>query len=74
MNWIFLFQHLQLALEYQGEQHYDDMPAAFGTVELLQSRDEEKEKLAKKLAIKIIYIPYWWDQSLTSLLSSIQSS
>ena len=65
---------LQLALEYQGEQHYDDMPAAFGTVELLQSRDEEKEKLAKKLAIKIIYIPYWWDQSLTSLLSSLQSS
>ena len=64
---------LQLALEYQGEQHYDDLPAGFSSVEALQSRDVEKEKLAKDLNIKIIYIPYWWDQSLTSLLSSIQS-
>ena len=65
---------LQLALEYQGQHHYDDLPAGFGGIELLQSRDEEKEKLAKDLNIKIIYIPYWWDQSLSSLLSSLQSS
>ena len=64
---------LQLALEYQGEQHYDDMPAAFSGFELLQKRDEEKEKLAKDHSIKIIYIPYWWDQSLSTLQSSLQS-
>ena len=64
---------LQLALEYQGEHHYDDLPAAFGTIELLQFRDEEKEKLARDHSIKIIYIPYWWDQSLSSLQSSLQS-
>ena len=64
---------LQLALEYQGQQHYDDMPAVFGTIELLLSRDEAKEKLAKDHSIKIIYIPFWWDQSLSSLRSSLQS-
>ena len=65
---------LQLALEYQGEQHYDDIPGAFAGIDLFQSRDEAKEKLAKELNIKIIYIPYWWDQSLSSLQSSLQSS
>ena len=67
---------LQLAMEYQGEQHYDDMPAGFGYIELSQSRDKIKERLAKNISIKIIYIPYWWDQSLSSLkitLSIIKS-
>ena len=65
---------LQLALEYQGEQHYDDMPAAgFGAagLEFVQSRDKMKERLANDLSIKIIYIPYWWDQTFSSLQSSI---
>ena len=67
---------LQLAMEYQGEQHYDDIPSGFGagSMELTQSRDKVKEKLVSDLNIKIIYIPYWWDQSLSSLQSSLQSS
>ena len=65
---------LQLAMEYQGIQHYDDMPAAFGAFESFQTRDETKEKLAEDHSIKMIYIPYWWDQSLSSLQSSLQSS
>ena len=67
---------LQLALEYQGQQHYDDLPSGFGacSIELNKERDVEKEKLASSLHIKIINIPYWWDLSLSSLLSSIQSS
>ena len=65
---------LQLAMEYQGQQHYDDTPGAFGAVDLFQIRDQMKEYLANQLSIKIIYIPYWWDQSLESLEKSIQSS
>ena len=65
---------LQLAMEYQGIQHYDDMPAAFTGIEVLKNRDEIKERLANDLSIKIIYIPYWWDHSLSSLQSSLQSS
>ena len=65
---------LQLALEYQGEHHYDDIPSAFAGIDLFQDRDQEKEKLVTNLDIKIIYVPYWWDQSLSSLKSSLQSS
>ena len=64
---------LQLALEYQGEQHYDDIPGAFGPIEVRQGRDVDKEKMAKDHSIKIIYIPYWWDHSLSSLQSSLLS-
>ena len=65
---------LQLTLEYQGEQHYDDMPAAFAMSEFLQRRDEIKERIASDYALKIVYIPFWWDHSLSSLQSSLQSS
>ena len=65
---------LQLAMEYQGEQHYDDIPRAFASSELFQYLDQFKEKLAKDHSIKIIYIPYWWDRSLSSLQSSLPRS
>ena len=65
---------LQLALEYQGQQHYDDIPQAFANIESSQLRDGEKEKLASEQSIKIIYIPFWWDQTLHSLRASLQSN
>jgi hypothetical protein len=65
---------LELALEYQGEHHYDDIPSGFAGIDLFQVRDKEKESLTEKLSIKLICIPYWWDQSLSSLQSSLQSS
>ena len=65
---------LHLALEYQGQHHYDDIPGGFAGIELFRSRDEVKEKLALSLNIRIIYIPYWWDKSFSSLYSSINSN
>ena len=64
---------LQLAMEYQGQHHYDDLPGAFGAVESFKSRDELKEILSRDISIKLIHIPYWWDHSLESLQSSLQS-
>ena len=63
---------LQLALEYQGQHHYDDIPSRFAAIEASQYRDDLKEKIAKELLIKIIYIPYWWDLTLSSLQSLIK--
>ena len=65
---------LHLALEYQGEHHYDDIPRGFAGVELFQDRDKLKENLASSLSLKIIYIPYWWNFSLSSLHSFIFSN
>ena len=64
---------LQLAMEYQGQHHYDDLPSGFASNESFVMRDSLKEILVSSLNIKIIKIPYWWDQSLSSLQSSLQS-
>ena len=63
---------LNLAFEYQGQQHYDDIPHVFGSIELNKIRDQLKEELAKKININTVHIPYWWDRSYSSLLSSTQ--
>ena len=65
---------LQLAFEYQGQHHYDDIPAIFYPIDSTIIRDEVKDGLAKKYSIKIIYIPFWWDQSLSSLERAILSA
>ena len=63
----------KIAIEYHGKQHYEDIPSGFSPVELLQHRDEEKEKLCSQYGIQLIIIPYWWDQKLDSLKESLYS-
>ena len=65
---------LNKIIEYQGRQHYDDLPSAFSQVELYQSRDQLKEYLCKKNGFDLIVIPYWWDQSPSSLFSFLQKT
>ena len=64
---------LNVGVEYQGEQHFDDIPAAFEPSDSFRYRDCLKENLSSLLLIKIIYIPFWWDHSFSSLLSTLQS-
>ena len=63
-----------IAIEYHGKQHYEDIPTGFGSLEMNQNRDLEKEKLCKKYGIQIIVIPYWWDNKLESLRETLLSS
>ena len=67
---IFLIQR-NIAFEYHGEQHYEDIPSAFATIELYNNRDKEKTKLCEQFGIKLIVIPYWWDNRLDSLQTTI---
>ena len=63
---------LNLAFEYQGEHHYDDIPHAFAQLELYKGRDEMKVTISKeKMNIKIILVPYWWDGLRPSLEATI---
>ena len=62
---------LNMGFEYQGEQHYDDLPDAFAQNIYYNIHDQRKEDLANTKKITLIIIPYWWDQSLSSLLSTI---
>lgn len=62
-----------LAFEYQGEQHYMDIPkAGFSALSQRQERDKEKEELCREHGITLITIPYWWDESLESIENSIR--
>jgi hypothetical protein len=66
---------LNLAFEYQGRQHYEDLPvAAFGPLELYTQRDSLKRELCDREQIHLVEVPYWWDCSLESLKATVLQS
>ena len=60
-----------LALEYQGEQHFDDSPNVFSNIEVYQHRDEEKRESCDKRGIILISIPFWWSGSEERLANTV---
>jgi len=51
-----------LALEYQGEQHYYDLHKAFGptgTMAMYTTRDLMKKNYCTQKGITLVAIPYW---------------
>ena len=62
-----------IAIEYHGKQHYEDLPSGFATLEMYKNRDIEKENLCKKYGIKLLIIPYWWDNTIESLRETLQN-
>ena len=68
---IFLLKS-NIAFEYHGKQHYEDIPA-FAPVELYNIRDKEKRDICKQFNIQLIVIPYWWDNTIESLRTQIKT-
>ncbi|KAN0004640.1 hypothetical protein ACTFIU_001878 [Dictyostelium citrinum] len=66
----FFIPQLSLAFEYQGKQHYMDVPR-FGDTTIYQNRDNEKRLICKNNNITIIEIPFWWDNQIESLIGTI---
>ena len=62
-----------IAIEYNGKQHYEDIPKGFSPLELFKYRDQEKEKICNKFGIRLVIIPYWWDNKLESLRVTLNS-
>jgi hypothetical protein len=60
-----------LALEYQGETHYYSSHV-FGKATDRQRADRIKYNIATHLGITVIYIPFWWDKSPSSLAATIK--
>ena len=69
---IFMIER-NIAIEYHGKHHYEDIPQAFSNVETYKQRDEEKEKLCSEHGIQLIVIPYWWDNKLDSLRTFLKT-
>ena len=49
-----------LAFEYQGEHHYQDIPA-FAPHRQYVERDHQKRMVCEKSGITLVEVPYWWD-------------
>jgi hypothetical protein len=62
----------QLALEYQGEQHYHS-DTKYGLREQYEATDKLKEEVCARAGITLLIVPYFWDSSATSLAAMIQS-
>ena len=69
---IFMIER-NIAIEYHGQQHYEDIPSAFNSTETYKYRDLEKEKLCSEHGIQLIVIPYWWDNKIESLKETLFS-
>jgi len=62
---------LNLAFEYQGQQHYQDT-AMFGQVLVYKNRDQEKHQACKSTGITLLEVPYWWKRDKESVLEIIK--
>jgi hypothetical protein len=68
---IWIEEH-NLALEYQGPQHFNEIPGSgFRDFEDQQRRDIEKKTICIESGITLVQIPYWWDGTIESLSSTL---
>eukprot|EP01124_Arcella_intermedia_P026011 TRINITY_DN4792_c0_g1_i1.p1 TRINITY_DN4792_c0_g1~~TRINITY_DN4792_c0_g1_i1.p1 ORF type:complete len:410 (-),score=76.14 TRINITY_DN4792_c0_g1_i1:20-1249(-) len=56
----------QLALEYQGEQHYHEF-SVFNSLASYIKRDIKKKQRCIERGITLVTVPYWWDGKKESL-------
>eukprot|EP01114_Cavostelium_apophysatum_P014087 TRINITY_DN3560_c0_g1_i1.p1 TRINITY_DN3560_c0_g1~~TRINITY_DN3560_c0_g1_i1.p1 ORF type:complete len:697 (-),score=96.12 TRINITY_DN3560_c0_g1_i1:32-2122(-) len=63
---------ISLAFEYQGMQHYEQVPILESSMEsALQKRDNEKAEACRGEGIALVVVPFWWDGSKQQLIGSI---
>ena len=64
------FPHLNLAFEYQGAQHYEQI-GVYGDVSDRMARDETKAARCLSKGISLITVPFWWNKKRPALLTAI---
>lgn len=62
---------MSTAFEYHGRQHFEEQDVMQGFSEI-QRKDFEKKLKCKKYGIKLIEVPYTWNQTLDQLLEIIK--
>jgi hypothetical protein len=63
---------LQLAFEYQGNQHYSGPHNFFSGSSVQGIKDAQKKQLCQQIGITLIEVPYWWKASAASLFSTLR--
>jgi len=64
------FPQLHLAFEYQGVQHYEQLPV-YGTLGERVARDADKSAQCKAQGISLIEVPFWWNKKRPELLAAL---
>jgi hypothetical protein len=69
---------MNLAVEYQGSQHYKEMNMEVddGDIANRFNRDMEKRLACETIGIKLVSVPFWWDwheKTLANMLLEEQS-
>jgi hypothetical protein len=58
---------LNLALEYQGQQHYWDGMYQHHSANVQSFRDQLKRQACRQFGIKLIQVPFWWNGDRNSI-------
>ena len=76
MSYDIYISKLRVAIEYQGEQHFQPVEYFGGkeSFEKVQQRDEEKRNLSKEYGIKLVYINYWEDITEKLIIEKITNA
>lgn len=62
-----------LALEYQGHQHFT-WSYLIGSPSAIQERDAKKKEACERNGITLVAIPFWWNTQLGPLLATLLQS
>jgi len=63
---------VNLAFEYHGEQHYH-WDFRYGSPLIRQQNDFQKKNACKEREITLVEIPYWWEQTVKSLVATVRN-
>ena len=66
----FFIPKYNLAIEYNGEQHYKEKTGFFDGLEKTKKRDKVKEEYCKRNNIELMIIPYWELENIEAILVS----
>lgn len=65
----FYLPDFRIAIEYNGEQHYQEKNGYFDGLAKNQMRDKKKEEYCKRHNIELLIIPYWNLNKIEEILS-----
>lgn len=65
-----LLPHMGLALDYQSVDYYG-LSGQVGNISVALREHPEKVALASSQGITIVFVPFWWDRKIPSLLATI---
>jgi len=62
-----------LAFEYQGEHHYHNVLPQSAPTLIFEMRDVSKLQLCSELGVKLIIVPYWWNEDECTIRKLIEN-